>query len=349
VSLTASVGVRLGELELEVDVSARSGEMVAIVGPNGSGKTTLLRALAGLVTPRSGRIEIDGEVVTDVGRRVSVPPERRGVALMVQDGLLFPHLTARDNVAFGLRARGVRRHPARERADQLLDRVGLAGRGSSRPAVLSGGERQRVALARALITEPRLLMLDEPLAAVDVAARVEMRRLLRDQLSSPAGTRLMVTHDPLEAMALADRVVVLERGRVTQAGTMAEVTARPRSPWVATMLGLNLFSGVATGAGIEVGEAMVAALTAVRGAAFAVVHPRAVALHRSRPEGSPRNVWPGRADSLDHEGDRVRVRVSGSVPIVAEVTRAAVAELGLTAGDPVWVSIKATEVDVYAM
>jgi molybdate transport system ATP-binding protein len=348
VSLVADVGACVGELDLDVTVTAEPGEMVAIVGPNGAGKTTLLRALAGLVPLRSGRIEIDGAVVADVRRRISLPPDRRPVAFMFQDSLLFPHMTVRDNVCFGLRARGIAKRHAREAADQWLGQVGLLHRASSRPGNLSGGEQQRVALARALVTEPRLLLLDEPLAAVDVSARVELRRLLRDQLSRYTGVRLVVTHDPLEAMALADRMIVLEQGRIVQEGTIAGVAARPRSRWVATLLGLNLFYGVATEAGLEVAGATISALSEVRGSAFAVVHPKAIALHRSRPEGSPRNVWRGEADSLDHEGDRVRVRISGPIPIVAEVTPAAVRELSLVAGDPVWVSIKATEVDVYA-
>jgi molybdate transport system ATP-binding protein len=347
-SLNAIVHVRLGTLNLDVVLAADAGELVAIVGPNGAGKTTLLRALAGLVPLHNGRIELDGDVFEDVDTRISVPPERRPISLMFQDGLLFPHMTARENVAFGLRARRVPKHHAMQRADSLLAQVGLSEHVSTAPALLSGGERQRVALARALITEPRLLLLDEPLAAVDVSARVDLRRGLRDQLARYDGIRLLVTHDPLEAMALADRVVVLEHGRVAQQGTIADVAARPRSPWVATMLGLNLFRGVATDSGIDVAGATIAALSDVRGAAFAVVHPRAIALHRSRPEGSPRNVWQGEADSLDLEGDRVRVRISGSIPVVAEVTPAAVAELSLAVGAAVWVSVKATEVDVYA-
>ena len=170
------------------------------------------------------------------------------------------------------------------------------------------------------------------------AGRIRIRRAPISTAPACAGTssfdgiRLLVTHDPLEAMALADRVVVLEHGRVAQQGTIADVAARPRSPWVATMLGLNLFRGVATDSGIDVAGATIAALSDVRGAAFAVVHPRAIALHRSRPEGSPRNVWEGHADSLDHEGDRVRVRISGPIPVVAEVTPAAIGDLGTASG-----------------
>lgn len=347
-SLEARVALLRGELDLDVEITVAAGVMVAVVGPNGAGKTTLLRAVAGLTPVRDGRVVIDGIVVEDSARGVNVAPETRPIAFMFQEGLLFPHMTVRDNVAFGLRARGVGKAEARMRADRWLDEIGLPTRGGNRPKSLSGGERQRVALARALITEPRVLLLDEPLAAVDVSARVELRRVLREQLARYAGVRLLVTHDPLEAMALADRVVVLEHGRVSQIGTIADVTARPRSRWVATMLGLNLFRGVATHQGVDVGGATIAALSEVRGEAFAVVHPRAIALHRARPEGSARNVWRGETESLDLEGDRVRVRVAGAIPVVAEVTPAAVAELGLAAGGDVWVSVKATEVEVYA-
>ena len=348
-SLQASIAAQRGSFDLDVDLAVDGGEMVAVVGPNGAGKTTLLRALAGLTPLRRGRITVDGITLEDVAARTSLPPEQRPIAVVFQDGLLFPHLSALHNVAFGLRARGVPRPEALRRAGDWLAQVGLAGHAGSRPAALSGGERQRVALARALITEPRVLLLDEPLASVDVSARVELRRVLREQLAGYPGIRLLVTHDPLEAMALAERVVVLEQGRVSQRGTIAEVTARPRSRWVATMLGLNLFRGIATADGLDVGGGTtIAALSDVRGAALAVVHPRAIALHRARPEGSARNVWRGEAESLDLEGDRVRVRIAGDVPVVAEVTPAAVAELGLAAGGDVWVSVKATEVEVYA-
>jgi molybdate transport system ATP-binding protein len=348
-SLAARVITSLGTLELDVAIAAEPGAVVAIVGPNGAGKTTLLRALAGLLPLRAGQVELQGRVLEDVASGINVPPEQRPVAMMFQEGMLFPHMTARDNVAFGLRARGIARRDARERAEQWLIEVGMREHASARPSQLSAGQRQRVALARALVTDPRLLLLDEPLAAVDVSARVDLRRTLREQLSRHHGIRLLVTHDPLEAMALASRLVVVEGGRVTQEGSMSDVAARPRSSWVAAMLGVNLYRGDAVEGGVQVTpDVAIAAVTEVRGLAFAVVHPRAVQLHRNRPEGSARNVWAGRTESLDHEGDRVRVRVRGELPVVAEVTPAAVKELGLATGDEVWVSLKATEVQVYA-
>jgi molybdate transport system ATP-binding protein len=348
VSLKADVDLRLGRLHLLLRMTVETGEVVAIVGPNGAGKTTLLRALAGLVPLDGGRVEVDGEVLEDTASRVRTLPERRPVGVVFQDHLLFPHLSALENVAFGLRARGEGRHQARERAAVWLERVGLSEHGGRRPGALSGGQAQRVALARALITEPRVLLLDEPLAAVDATARVELRRVLRAELAAYTGVRLLVTHDPLEAMALAERLVVLEDGRLVQEGPIAEVTARPRSAWVAAMVGLNLFRGrIENGALALDGGHSLTVVTDVRGEAFAVVHPSAVTIHRTRPSASARNVWRGEADSLDLEGDRVRVRVGGPLPIVAEVTPAAVAELGLAAGGEVWVAVKATEVAVY--
>jgi molybdate transport system ATP-binding protein len=348
VSLSADIELRLGSLHLLARLHAEDGEVVAIVGPNGAGKTTLLRAVAGLVRLDRGRVEVDGEVVEDTAVGVRVLPEHRPIGVVFQDHLLFPHLSALENVAFGLRARGEGRRRARQRAAAWLERVGLSDHAARRPGALSGGQAQRVAVARALATEPRVLLLDEPLAAVDATARVELRRMLRAQLSAHRGVRLLVTHDPLEAMALADRLVVMESGRLVQEGAIAEVTARPRSAWVAAMVGLNLFRGlVADGAMTLPDGRALAVVTDVRGQAFAVVHPRAVTLHRVRPSTSARNVWQGEADSLDLEGDRVRVRVSGPIPIVAEVTPAAVADLGLATGGDVWVSVKATEVSVY--
>jgi molybdate transport system ATP-binding protein len=347
-SLQAELALALGELELEVELGVATGELVVLLGPNGAGKTTLLRALAGLVPLTRGRVVLDGTVLEDTEAGTWVPTERRPVGFVFQDYLLFPHLSALENVAFGLRARGLPRAEARRRAAAWLERVGLAAHGASRPRALSGGQAQRVALARALAGDPRLLLLDEPLAALDAATRAEVRRDLRRHLASFDGTRLLVTHDPLEAIALADRLVVLEGGRVTQTGTPAQVSARPRSRYVAELVGVNLFRGRADGGRVELASgAVVVTAGDHHGEVFAAVHPHAVALHRHRPEGTPRNVWAGTADTLDVLGDRVRVRVTGSMPIVAEVTPAAAGELRLADGGPVWASVKATEVTVY--
>ncbi|MFL6189357.1 MAG: ABC transporter ATP-binding protein [Actinomycetes bacterium] len=347
-SLEADLGLTLGQLELEVQLAVVTGELVVLLGPNGAGKTTLLRALAGLVSLDRGRVVLDGAVLDDLATGEHVPTEQRPIGFVFQDYLLFPHLSALENVAFGLRARGLSKAEARRRAAGWLDRVGLAAHAGSRPRALSGGQAQRVALARALVSDPRLLLLDEPLAALDAATRTEVRRDLRRHLASFDGTRLLVTHDPLEALALADRLVVLEGGRVTQTGSPAQVSQRPRSRYVAELVGVNLYRGRADGATVRLADgATLVAAGDHHGEVFAAVHPHAVALHRRPPEGTPRNVWAGTADTLDVIGDRVRVRVTGPVPIVAEVTPAGAGELRLADGGPVWASVKATEVTVY--
>jgi len=333
-----------------VELAVEPGEVAALLGPNGAGKTTVLRALAGLLRLDEGRVVLDGRALEDTARRARVPVERRPVGMVFQDYLLFPHLSVVENVAFGLRARGVRRAAARRTAQGWLERLGLPGVADASPRTLSGGQQQRVALARALATDPRMLLLDEPLAALDVSIRAEVRRDLRRHLREFAGVNLLVTHDPLEAIALADRLIVIERGRIVQAGTPAEVTERPRSAYVADLVGVNLLRGVAAGDAIEVGDGgRLEVVGAGRGEVFAVVPPRSVSLWRSRPDGSPRHVWRGRAEGLDLLGDRVRVRIDGrpQPSLVAEVTPAAVAALGLAEGSDVWISLKATEVRVY--
>ncbi|HEX2850379.1 MAG TPA: ABC transporter ATP-binding protein [Acidimicrobiales bacterium] len=345
--LDASVAVDLGGFRVEVALRVGAGETVALVGPNGAGKTTMLRALAGLVPLARGRVVVDGRVLDDVAAGVHVLAEEREVAVVFQDLLLFPHLSALDNVAYGLRSRKVGRVESRVAAATWLARVGLEGRGGARPAQLSGGEAQRVALARALVVEPRLLLLDEPLSALDASTRLATRHDLLRHLDEHDGARVLVTHDPIDAMALASRVVVLEGGRVVQEGTPAEITARPRSRYVADLVGVNLFHGRAGAGRVDVGAFPLVVPDAPEGDVVVVIHPRAVSLHLSSPEGTPRNVWKGTVESVEPAGDRARVRVAGLVPIVAEVTSAAVSELGLARGRAVWAAVKATEIAAF--
>ncbi|MEV6318146.1 ABC transporter permease [Streptomyces sp. NPDC051776] len=324
-------------------LEAQPGTTIAVVGPNGAGKTTLLRALLGLTDRSRATLRLGGADVT------ALPPHRRGVAWVPQDGALFPHLSALANTAYGLRAHHVPRTEARRAAQVWLERLGVGSLAHRRPAQLSGGQAQRVALARALAARPRLLLLDEPLAALDQSTRARVRHLLRRHLEAFGGVCLVVTHDPVEAVSLADRVLVLQDGRALQDAPPLEVTRHPRSPWVARMLGRNAWPGTSTADGLRLpgGTGIVAAEPVDPGVeALAVIAPEAVALHRERPSGSPRNVWPGTVHEITAVGSRLRVLVtSGEAPdLVAEVTPAAAAELGLAEGTPVFTSVKATEV-----
>jgi molybdate transport system ATP-binding protein len=348
-SLDATVRTHLGALELDMRLTAGEGDVVALLGPNGAGKTTLLRAIAGLAPIDSGQVNLDGQVLEDTETGRYVETEERSIGFVFQDYLLFPHLNVIDNVAFGLRARGVDAAEARRRASGWLERVGLEARARARPSELSGGERQRVALARALAPDPRLLLLDEPLAALDATTRTEVRRDLKEHLGSFRGVRVLVTHDPLEAAILADRLVVMENGKHVQTGTPVEVTEHPRSKYVADLVGVNLLRGEADHGVVRLDDgASIAAAGAETGDVFAAIHPRAISLHRSHPEGSPRNVWSGRVRGIELYGDRARVRIDAQIPLVAEVTPAALAELKLGEGGEVWLSFKATDVGIYA-
>ncbi|WP_282695311.1 ABC transporter permease [Streptomyces sp. CC208A] len=326
-------------------LDAGPGTTVAVVGPNGAGKTTLLRALLGLTPRAHAELSLGSTDVT------ALPPHRRRVAWVPQDGALFPHLTALANTAYGLRAQGVPRAEARREARGWLDRLGVGHLAHRRPAQLSGGQAQRVALARALAARPRLLLLDEPLAALDQTTRAHVRHTLRTHLAGFGGVCLIVTHDPVEAVSLADRVLVLQDGRALQYDSPAEVTRHPRSPWVARMLGRNAWSGTATAEGLALdgGGALVAAEPPPPGTpALAIVAPEAVSVHRERPAGSPRNVWPGTVREITGGGSRLRVLVTSSEApdLVAEITPQAAAELGLADGVSVWTSVKATEATV---
>jgi molybdate transport system ATP-binding protein len=344
--LRAEVGVALGRLDLDVTIDVGPGEIVAVLGPNGAGKSTFLRAVAGLQPLDRGRIVLDGRALDDPASREWVPVHRRSMGYVFQDHLLFPHLSAVDNVAFGMRSR---RRDARREAAGWLDRLDVGDVAHLRPAQLSGGQSQRVALARALAARPRVLLLDEPLSALDVAIRAQVRSVLRRHLAEFDGIRVLVTHDPIEARVLADRLVVVEDGRVVQEGTADELSRHPRSAYVAELVGTNLYVG--TGAGdrvtLEHGSDLAVAGPVPAGAVFATIRPAAVALHRHRPDGTPRNVWAGTIESIDTGPDRARVQIAGALPIVAEVTPAAVAALGLVPGAAVWAAVKATDVAVY--
>ncbi|MFE2038844.1 ABC transporter permease [Streptomyces scopuliridis] len=329
-------------------LDAEPGTTIAVVGPNGAGKTTLLRALLGLTPRAHAELRLGDRDVT------ALPPHRRGVAWVPQDGALFPHLSALANTAYGLRAHGVRRAEARRTAREWLDRLGVGHLAHRKPHQLSGGQAQRVALARALAARPQLLLLDEPLAALDQTTRARVRHTLRGHLDGFGGVCLIVTHDPVEAVSLADRVLVLDDGRVLQDAPPTEVTRNPRSPWVARMLGRNAWPGRSGPTGFELtagGRLIVAEPPAEGAAALAIIAPEAVSVHRERPGGSPRNVWRGTVREITALGSRLRVLItSDEAPdLVAEITPQSAAELGLADGVSVWTSVKATEVTLVAL
>ncbi|MET8097567.1 ABC transporter ATP-binding protein [Streptomyces sp. NPDC005236] len=342
--LDARLVVRRGSFRLDIELSAAPGDVVALLGPNGAGKTTALRALAGL-TPLSegGRLRLDG-VPLD-----RTPPESRPVGVVFQDYLLFPHLSALDNVAFGPRCQGVPKAEARAQAAAWLERMGLAEFAGTRPRRLSGGQAQRVALARALATRPRLLLLDEPLAALDARTRLDVRAQLRHHLSDFEAVAVLVTHDPLDAMVLADRLVVVEDGRVVQEGGPSDIARRPRTDYIAQLVGLNLYRGAADGHGVRL-EAGPEITTTERldGPVFVAFPPSAVTLHRDRPTGSSaRNLWQCRVAGLETHGDQIRVDLTGELPLAADLTTVAAAELGLHPGSPVWATVKAAQTHAY--
>lgn len=347
-TLSARIQLHMGSLDLDVVLEVPSGEVLAILGPNGAGKSTILRAVAGLLALDSGFISIDGDRLDDPAEDIFVPPERRPIGMVFQDYLLFDHMSILDNVAFGPCAQGIAKNEARSRARDWLERVGLTKEVARRPQALSGGQAQRVALARALVTMPRVLLLDEPLSALDAGTRAQVRRDLRSHLDTFTGATLLVTHDPMDAHVLADRVLVIEGGRPMQVGTLDDLAARPGSRYVADLIGMNLVLGEARDGELitERGTVVVIADPIV-GPARAVIRPHSIILTRQAPQlSSVRNVWPGTIVGIERLGDRARIRIEGPLPLTAEITSASLQELGLQIGESVHASVKATDVDV---
>jgi molybdate transport system ATP-binding protein len=330
--------------------------VLVVVGESGSGKSTLLRLLAGLATPVGGRIAVDGETWFDSETGVFLPARARAVGHVPQDFALFPHLTSAQNVAFGLQAQRV---PARETAARVhaaLERLGVAALAARRPGELSGGQQQRVALARALVLEPKLLLLDEPLSALDVPSRRAIRGELRRLLESLSCATVYVTHQPAEALVFGDTIAVIEDGRLSQSGTRDDLMRRPRSAFAAEFLGVNLLRGKVTGRAPN-GLARVSASGGEvlvpheheHGEVTMIVHPRHITLSRERPAGSAQNVFEGEVEELLPEppdGSLVRVSLATRPPLVAEVTRESVEALRLAPGERVHASFKASGVSL---
>lgn len=346
--LDAHLVVARGGFRLDVALRVAPGEVVALLGPNGAGKTTALRALAGLEPLTAGHVVVDGTVLDRPADRSWTPPHRRRTGVLFQDYLLFPHLNAEENVAFGPRRQGLDRRAARELARDWLARVGLAEQARRRPRQLSGGQAQRVALARALAVGPALLLLDEPLAALDARTRLETRSELGRHLAAHPGATVLVTHDPLDALVLADRLVVVEEGRVVQTGDAATVAARPRTDYVARLVGLNLHRGEATGGRVRVGSGMdLTVADPLDGAAFVAFAPSAVALRADPPAGEPTNTWAATVAGVERHGDNLRVRLDGPLPVAADVPPAVAAGLRPTPGQRVWAAVEPAAIRAY--
>jgi molybdenum ABC transporter ATP-binding protein len=341
------VGIRYRVTRLGLDVALALGhETLAVVGPSGTGKTTVLRAIAGLVRPQEGFIRFGDEHWFDGARGVHLPPEQRRVGFVSQEGSLFPHMTVAANVAYGARRRGVSRRDARTRARKVLERFDIAHLAGARSSSLSGGERQRVALARAVASDPWVLLLDEPFAALDPATRARVGTELWTHLRDLGLPALLVSHDFEDVLGLANRISVMEEGRVVQTGTARELLESPASTYVASLTGVNYFSGTASRRGqvteVRSSDAVFVSTDAADGAVGVVVYPWEVSLSTVEPQGSARNVLVGPVERVSGIGNRIRVVVRSSPSIVAEVTDGSLDRLGIAPGVRVVAMWKAT-------
>ncbi|GCE11093.1 ABC transporter ATP-binding protein [Tengunoibacter tsumagoiensis] len=374
--LEVMLDTRLKSFHLAVDFSVREGETLVLLGESGAGKSTVLRALVGLLQPEQGRIVYNGRIYLDSQRRVYVPPQERPFGYVFQEYVLFPHLTVFENVAFGLRAQHIPQVEIRRRVREALEQVHLSNYETRRPGQLSGGQQQRVAIARALVLQPQLLLLDEPLAALDVQTRREVRQELRQILQQAHITTVMVTHQYIEALLFGQQILVLEQGRILQQGDQQKLRESPRSSYVAELVGVNLFMGRLLSyegstlcrvqlAGMQSLEIIATLREGVQrlhpGAEmsivmYIVIDPRSITLYRQAPESSARNIFAGEIVQLLHlgggslENGSVRVGLAleqSKIPLTAEITEASAQRLGLQEGQRIYATFKATEASAY--
>lgn len=351
------VDIVISERDVIAAFDVAAGQVTAILGPNGAGKSSVLAAVAGLQNPQRGLVELNGRVLTDTAAGVALAPHKRGTVLLAQDALLFPHLSAVDNVAFAPRSAGRSRRESVISARHWLEAVDAGELADRKPRQLSGGQAQRVAVARALAAQPELLLLDEPMSALDVASAPALRSLLRKVLRTGDRTAVLVTHDALDALALADTVVVMDGGRVVEYGDVRTVLTRPRSAFAARIAGINLRSGsmLEDGNIRTPGGATIAGLTETDvpagTPAVAMFEPRAVSVYLEAPQGSPRNTFAVTIAEIENRGSTVRVRAEddgGQPGLSADITTAAAAELDLIPGGAATFVVKATETVIYA-
>ncbi|HSE66571.1 MAG TPA: ABC transporter ATP-binding protein [Gemmatimonadales bacterium] len=357
--LQAQLAIKYGAFALDLEFEVPPGETLVLVGESGSGKSTVLRLLAGLSRPTSGRIVMDGMAWFDAAQKINLAPQEREIGWLPQDYALLPHLSVFENVAFGLKAHRTSKPEILERCQKALQQFGVADLANRWPLGLSGGQQQRVALARAMVLKPRLLLLDEPLAALDVQTKARVRGDLREMLSSLPCTTIFVTHNPLEAVVFGQRIAVLDGGRIVQSGTADRLLRQPRSPYVAAFTGVNLFRGRRSMpqpgglSRIETDQGPVLVPGTEAGETpFVAVSPREITLYTVAPTaGSAQNLFRGPVMEIVPEppfGERVRVVLGTRPPLVAEVTQAAVDRLRLAVGTQVYASFKATAVSTYS-
>ncbi|MCX6486929.1 MAG: ATP-binding cassette domain-containing protein [Mycobacterium sp.] len=356
---------RVAQRGLDVEFSVAAGEVLAVLGPNGAGKSTTVAVIAGLLRADDAVVRVGNRTLTDTDRGVCVPVHDRRIGVLMQDPLLFPHLTAIGNVTFAAR-RHADRSEARPRARRWLAEVGADDLADRAPDELSGGQAQLVALARALAAEPEVLLLDEPLAGLDVAGAATARSVLRRVLAAESRTALLITHDLIDVLTLADRVLVLEAGRVVESGRVADVLVAPRSDFGARIAGVNLVRGRMVGPGTLCDAAgmnwhgVIAAEDSgsparepitMRQECVAVFAPAGVAVYREQPHGSPRNSVRVRIAALETTGGVVRVRAAaqadGAAGLSADVTPESVAEMRLQVGEQVWFTVKTQAVGIH--
>ncbi|CAN5219502.1 sulfate/molybdate ABC transporter ATP-binding protein [soil metagenome] len=354
------VSAVLTERNVDMDFGVAPGEVLAVLGPNGAGKSTALHLISGLVRPDRGLVRLGERVLTDTDAGIFVPTYARKVGLLLQDPLLFPHLSAAANVAFAPRLRRQGKAAAKQVARRWLDEVDAAQFADRKPRQLSGGQAQRVAIARALAGTPDVLLLDEPMAGLDVAAAAAIRALLRRVLTVSGRASVLVTHDVLDVLTLADRVMVIEAGRIAEIGPVAEVLTSPRSGFGARIAGVNLINGSLDADGVLCtadgarwhGTSPADAERPVAGQrAVAVFAPGAVAVFQEPPHGSPRNIVEITVAELDSRGAAIRVRAAsqrdGAPGLAADITADAAAELRVVPGMRLWFAVKAQEVAIH--
>ncbi len=361
---------RVAQRGLDVEFSVAAGEVLAVLGPNGAGKSTTVAVIAGLLRADDAVVRVGNRILTDTDRGVCVPVHDRRIGVLMQDPLLFPHLTAIGNVTFAAR-RHADRSEARPRARRWLAEVGADDLADRAPDELSGGQAQLVALARALAAEPEVLLLDEPLAGLDVAGAATARSVLRRVLAAESRTALLITHDLIDVLTLADRVLVLEAGKVVESGRVADVLVAPRSDFGARIAGVNLVRGRMVGPGTLCDAAgmnwhgvnwhgVIAAEDSrsparepitMRQECVAVFAPAGVAVYREQQHGSPRNSVRVRIAALETTGGVVRVRAAaqadGAAGLSADVTPESVAEMRLQVGEQVWFTVKTQAVGIH--